>query len=138
MPRTQLKLRHVLLLLPLAGCPDGLAPPLAEIREGDSQEAERTGGCDNAPAGIEVQVGEAARVHGACSHDPNGLDLSYQWALVDQPSGSKLEIPNLTVISPTVVPDLPGRYRLSLLVSNGTLTSPRAYVDIDAQAADLP
>jgi len=127
-----LKLCSLSLLLAV-GCPAGLEPPEALIRGGDSQSAERDAVCDEKLGTLTVRVAEAAALHGGCSQDPNGLDLSYQWDLVDQPNGSLLEIPNETVISPTVVPDLPGRYRLSLVVSNGTLTSRRSYVTLDAQ-----
>lgn len=121
------------LLLLAVGCPAGLEPPEARIRGGSSQTAERDRVCDEELGTLTVRVAEPAALHGACSHDPNGLDLSYEWAVVDQPNGSLLEIPNETVISPSVVPDVPGHYRLSLIVSNGTLTSKRAYVTLDAE-----
>lgn len=121
-------IRGVSLLLFLTGCPDALEPPTALIRAGDARDS-----CGAAARTVEAQVGVPVALHAACSEDPNGLDLTYHWALLDQPSGSVLEIPNATVISPTVVPDVPGRYQLTLIVSNGTLTSKRALVTLQAE-----
>lgn len=127
-----LKLRP-LLLVTMLGCPAGLEPPVAQIRAGSSVSAGRDGVCDEELTTLSAELGAAVQLHAACSHDPNGLDLSFQWAVVDQPNGSLLEIPNPTVVSPTVVPDIAGRYRLSLIVTNGTLSSPRAYVVLNAE-----
>lgn len=126
------KSRLCLMLLPIAvACPAGLEPPEALIRAGNSHDDKSA--CEETTSTVRVPLGEVAAIHGACSRDPNGLDLTYRWQLVDQPSGSLLAVPNETVISPTVVPDVAGRYRLALIVSNGTLTSPRTYVTLDAQ-----
>jgi hypothetical protein len=129
--------RTTLALFWLAGlcaCPGALEPPRAVIRAGSSAEIEREADCrGDAPTRVATQVGVAAALHAACSQDPNGLGLSYHWQVVDQPNGSAIELPNDAVISPTVIPDLAGRYRLALVVSNGTLTSPATYVTVEAE-----
>lgn len=116
-----------LLALALGGCPDPLEAPIARISDAPSDQP-----CDRNLEQVSTSVRSPAPVFAHCSHDPNGLTLTYQWTLVDQPSGSELILPNDTVMSPTVVPDLPGTYRLSLVVSNGVLTSPPAFVSIAA------
>jgi hypothetical protein len=116
-----------LLLLALGGCPDPLEAPVARISDAPSDEP-----CDRNVGHVSTSVLTPAPVFAHCSHDPNGLTLTYHWTLVDQPSGSELILPNDTVMSPTVVPDMPGTYRLSLVVSNGVLTSRPAFVSIAA------
>jgi hypothetical protein len=116
-----------LLLVALGGCPDPLEAPIARISDAPSDEP-----CDRSVEQVRTSVLTPAPVFAHCSHDPNGLTLTYRWALVDQPSGSELMLPNDTVMSPTVVPDLAGTYRLSLVVSNGVLTSRPAFVSIAA------
>jgi hypothetical protein len=102
------------------------ADPSLDIEDEDDCEGDAT-------TRVETAVGSAAALHAACSRDPSGLTLSYHWQIVDQPNGSAIELPNDAVISPTVIPDLPGRYALSLIVSNGTLTSAATTVAIDAE-----
>lgn len=122
------------LLAALCACPSPLEPPRAVIRAGSSLDIENEDDCAGAAAAhIESSVGSAAALHAACSRDPSGLTLSYHWQIVDQPNGSMIELPNAAVISPTMIPDLPGRYELSLIVSNGTLTSEAASITIDAE-----
>jgi hypothetical protein len=124
----------LLLLAGLCACPSALEPPRAVIRAGSSLDIEDDDDCEgDATTRIETAVGSAAALHAACSRDPSGLTLSYHWQIVDQPNGSAIELPNDAVISPTVIPDLPGRYALSLIVSNGTLTSAATTVAIDAE-----
>jgi hypothetical protein len=121
----------LLALSALSACPSPLEPPVALISAGSSTEIGEEADCDGAAAPtLTTQVGIAARLHGACSHDPNGLPLRHHWAIVDQPNGSAIALPNADVISPTVIPDLEGRYRLSLIVSNGKLTSEPAFVTV--------
>lgn len=121
----------LLALSALCACPSPLKPPVALISAGSSAEIQDEADCEDAAAPtLTIQVGVAARLHAACSHDPNGLPLSHQWTIVDQPNGSVIELPNAAVISPTVIPDLEGRYRLSLIVSNGKLTSEPAFVTV--------
>lgn len=117
----------------LAGCPSALSTPDAVIASGSSAEVNDKQ-CEEPPLRLDVELGKPAPIHAACSHDANGgLSLHYKWAIVDQPNGSKIEIPNDEVISPTVVPDVPGRYRVGLVVSNGTLSSERTLITLDAQ-----
>ena len=114
----------------LSACPSPLEPPIAIIRSGSSAEIAEGDCDDSATTALTTELGVAASLHGACSHDPNGLRLRYRWSIVDQPNGSSIALPNAAVISPTVVPDLEGRYQLSLVVSNGTLSSEPSFVTV--------
>lgn len=48
---------------------------------------------------------------------------SYQWSIVQSPDGSTATIASPTAEEITFTPDISGVYKLSLVVSNGTLTS---------------
>jgi hypothetical protein len=119
-------------LFACAACPSPLEPPQAVISAGSSAELDAESSCEG-DAELSSKVGVAAELHGACSRDPNGLTLTYHWQVVDQPNGSKIELPDAARISPTIVPDLAGRYVLSLIVSDGQLTSEPAFVTLRAQ-----
>jgi hypothetical protein len=126
------------LLIPLAfalsGCPDPLEPPVAVISAGP-EEARGDAGTCAAVHSVTTVVGEAPQIHANCSHDPADLSLSYHWMLVDLPNNSLAELHNEQASSPGLFPDVPGHYRLSLIVSNGTLTS-RSHVDVQAEPRD--
>jgi hypothetical protein len=117
----------------LAGCPSTLAPPHAVIATGNSAQAEdEPATCEEPPSSLAVEVGKPAAIHGACSVDSNELALHFKWTIVDQPNGSAIGVVNDAVVSPTIVPDVAGRYRIGLVVSNGTLSSEQAIVTLEA------
>lgn len=125
---------YLLPMLLLVGCPSALSPPEAVIATGSSSEAEhRDELCEDPPRLLDVQVGQPAPIHAGCSRDGNALGLRHKWRIVDQPNGSKIEIVNDETISPTIVPDMAGRYRVGLVVSNGTLNSEQASITLEAQ-----
>ena len=136
-----------------AGCPEPLKAPTAVVSFADDDgggggtagggadagmgdiDAGAAGsgasGCLQVAAPIAGRVGEPPAITGACSFDPQGLALSYSWALVDQPGASRAAISNPASVTPTFVPDVPGVYRLRLVVSNGRLTSDPAEVIVE-------
>jgi hypothetical protein len=128
-----------------SGCPDPIEPPVAVISveaRGSAREQNLDDGPSGAPADAGVcaavhqlkgRVGEAPEIHASCSHDPAELTLSYHWMLMDLPAGSLAELHNDQAATPSLFPDLPGRYELSLIVSNGTLTSKPAHVIVDVE-----
>ena len=75
-------------------------------------------------------------VHGATvtlngsGTDPQGLPLTFKWALIGVPPGSTAQLSNINVPNPTFVADLPGTYVAQLTVNNGVLNSPTANVTI--------
>jgi hypothetical protein len=129
----------------VAGCPDPSEPPVAVISV-EARGAAREQNQDDSPGSaaadagacaavhhLKGRVGEAPEIHGGCSHDPAELTLSYHWMLVDLPAGSLAELHNDQAATPSLFPDLPGRYELSLIVSNGTLTSRPAHVIVNVE-----
>ncbi len=67
---------------------------------------------------------EPCTLDGSASLDPDGDPLSYTWTLVEAPEGSSTTISDAAASAPTLTPDLPGAYRVTLTVSDGSLTSP--------------
>jgi PKD domain len=62
--------------------------------------------------------------------DPQGLPLTFKWALTTKPAGSTAVLSSTTVVSPTFVADLPGSYVAQLIVNNGFLSSAPSTVTI--------
>ena len=121
--------------LMLAGCPEPLVPPTAVISVLDPSapvvpDGGVAGACTPITAAIDGKIGLAAAVTGACSTDPQALGLSYAWSLREQPLGGHATIHDPSAIVPAFAPDVPGDYRLRLVVSNGTLTSAPADIVI--------
>nr|MBX2808574.1 hypothetical protein [Cellvibrionaceae bacterium] len=79
-----------------------------------------------------VYVGAELILDGAASLDPDGDALNYQWSLLEQPQGSTAELSDAGSVSPRIVADQPGSYRLSLVVSDGLLESAPDTVVINA------
>lgn len=137
--RSQLSFLHIapalLVAIALTGCPTPTAPPEAVIAaagaSAGSGDGGATGDCTPLATSIEGQVGHAPAVGGGCSTDPQGMRLSYAWALVSQPTGSTASLHDASSIDPTFVPDVPGTYHLQLVVSNGLLASPPAEIAIE-------
>src|SRR5262249_20371801 len=46
--------------------------------------------------------------------------LTYSWTIVSQPTNSNAHIQNPTTLNPSIQPDLPGAYVLSLVVTDST------------------
>lgn len=68
-------------------------------------------------------VGTTAQLDGSASSDPDGDALTFQWAVLSQPSGSLAALSDPTAINPTFVLDLPGDYVIQLTVNDGTTDS---------------
>jgi len=113
------------------GCGDGTQSPVAVI----SSVAEITmgtgdaGTCLGSPS-LDAQVGMAPSISGGCSFDPEGDRLEYSWDLVDAPTGSMASLFDPTLITPTFVPDVDGKYVLSLVVTAGGRASEPVLVDV--------
>jgi hypothetical protein len=74
-----------------------------------------------------VPLGSTVRLDGTHSYDLNGLPLTYQWSFSLIPTGSQASLVNPTSPMPTFVPDVAGQYEISLVVNNGTQSSPSTY-----------
>lgn len=71
----------------------------------------------------QVDIGEAARLDGAGSFDPEGDPLSYAWRIVTQPATSTSTIENPTTNVGRFQITHQGRYEVELVVSDGELMS---------------
>ena len=67
---------------------------------------------------------------GSSSLDANGDEISYKWTLAQSPSGSKAVLLSATEVSPTFNADVVGTYIVTLVVSDGKLSSPLSSVYI--------
>lgn len=72
------------------------------------------------------------QLSGAASTDPQGRPLTYAWTLVAQPEGSSVTLTGPTTVNPSFTPLVAGLYRAQLIVNNGALSSPPAFVEVSA------
>lgn len=77
-----------------------------------------------------VPVLTVVTLDGSRSSDANGDPLTYQWTLVQSPSGSTAQLVNPTSVQPTITIDKPGNYVVQLVVSDGILFGSPAQVTI--------
>lgn len=85
-------------------------------------------------AGLDQAVvqGNYAHLDGTASSDGNNDSLSYCWEVQTAPEGSVATLDAPGTHSPTLVPDLPGEYILSLVVNDGIVDSAPSTVTITA------
>jgi len=55
--------------------------------------------------------------------ETDGLNLTYKWTLSEKPAGSTATLSSATALRPTFTADVTGPYKISLVVSDGKLTS---------------
>src|SRR5262245_37846674 len=64
-------------------------------------------------------IGTVVQLDGSASTNPSGTPLLYHWAFLAVPAGSSAALTGADTVTPTFVPDRPGRYRVQLTVDNG-------------------
>ena len=77
----------------------------------------------NAGADQTVALGERATLSGAGSNDADGDALTYRWRLESRPAGSVANLGGLSGVESSLVPDVPGRYVVQLIVNDGRMDS---------------
>jgi len=87
----------------------------------------------NAGPSQAVIVGGTITLNGTLSNDINGDALTYAWTLT-APVGSSSSLLLANTASPKLTPDVAGIYTASLIVSDGSLSSPASTVTITAVA----
>jgi MYXO-CTERM domain-containing protein len=100
---------------PIDSAEDGNHAPVADA--GDDQEA---------------LVGQIVELDGSGSSDADGDALDYTWTLDERPSGSSTALINASFADPQFIPDAPGTYRISLVVSDGAVDSAADTVTVTA------
>lgn len=84
---------------------------------------------------VSIEVGYRVDLDGSESYDPEGVDLTWSWALSSLPGDSSLDsddLYNAGGATPTVVPDVVGTYVVSLTVSDDEQWSDPDYCTITA------
>ncbi len=97
---------------------------------------------NNAPlakAGEDITAINGAEVvlNGTGSSDPDGDLINYRWALATKPAGSMAQLGGSQTPRPFFTPDVSGSYVLSLVTSDGALSSAMAFVTVTAGAANV-
>ncbi len=77
----------------------------------------------NAGADINAAHGQTVALNGSGSTDPEGHSLTYAWTITSRPSGSTAALSNPAIVNPTFIADKSGSYVISLVVSDGVMTS---------------
>jgi hypothetical protein len=80
-----------------------------------------------------VVVGKPVTLDGTGSSDANKDVLSYTWVLVSKPANSAAVLSSTTASKPTFTADKIGTYVISLLASDGKLTSALSVVSVNAE-----
>lgn len=90
----------------------------------------------DAGPGQSVVVGQLVTLDGTGSSDPEDDTLTYQWTLVDEPTGSSVSLDDDTAAQPTFTPTHPGDYSFTLVVNDGTTDSAADGVTIAAAVGE--
>lgn len=76
-------------------------------------------------------VNQTVTLDGGGSSDVDGDALTFSWAFVSRPAGSTAVLTGATSVQPSFDVDRSGRYRVRLIVNDGTLSSVADVVDIE-------
>jgi len=86
----------------------------------------------DAGADQSVVVGDTVVLDASASTDPDDDTISYSWSLVSVPPDSFAELSDSNIASPSFIPDQPGEYQVSLVVSDDYTDSEADSVTITA------
>ncbi len=88
----------------------------------------------DAGSDLVVPVGDIVVLDGSASSDPEGMTLSYAWSLSAVPAGSNATLANTNSAAPNLIPDKPGLYEATLVVSDNLGPSAPDSAEITAVA----
>ncbi len=91
----------------------------------------------NAGTDQNVAAGALVTLDGGASSDVNNDPLTYMWSLTSKPASSNAVLSSPTLVNPTFTADKAGTYVASLTVSDGTVNSTSATVNIDAAVGNV-
>lgn len=83
-----------------------------------------------------VSTGSIVTLNGSESSADAGRTLSYSWTITTKPTGSTVTLVGANSAKPTLSPDIPGIYVVSLVVNDGRVDSSPAAVTITVSAAN--
>ena len=83
------------------------------------------------PSDQKITRGATVTLNGSGT-DPQGLTLTFHWALILTPMSSTAVLSDANIATPTFVADLPGTYIAQLIFNNGTLSSGPSTVTISS------
>ncbi len=69
------------------------------------------------------KVGDLIALNGSKSFDPAGNQITYLWTFVSVPNHSEINIMQKTTSTPYLYPDIPGVFKIKLVVNNGISNS---------------
>lgn len=71
------------------------------------------------------------------SMDPDGDAMQYEWTIAQRPAGSTAFVDDPSAAVTFFVPDLPGTYRVELVVSDGSIAAPPASFQVQVEGEPL-
>ena len=84
----------------------------------------------DAGASTTALAGTPVTLSGAASRDADGDALTYTWVLTAKPTGSAASLANPASVRPSITPDVPGSYAVSLIVNDGRVDSSPSTVTV--------
>jgi hypothetical protein len=67
---------------------------------------------------INILVGETANLNGSLSSDLEGNPIDFKWQVISKPASSNAALQDETTATPDFTPDIQGKYKIELVVSN--------------------
>ena len=116
---------YVVTLVVNDGCQDSLADSVTITLPNQAPSGSISWYARNVPTGKRVEGS-------AYAYDQNGDDVTYAWSLVSKPPGSVALLANPSTDRTSFVPDVDGDYVVSLVLSDGELSTTPATVTITA------
>lgn len=97
----------ILILLIMGAC--------SKESEDMTSQLDASAGTDN-----NVLVGQLVTLNGSGSSDSQGNEFDFSWEFISKPSSSNSQLENNDMATPTFTPDVQGKYKIKLTISNAT------------------